>query len=856
MQEGHESLADYQELLKDGFDNMQEISHGGGGIIIKAHHKGLDKDVVIKKIIRSKVKALGKTGERDVLKNLKHAYLPQIYDYIERGDDVFTVMEYIPGQSFADLLKDGKRKFGKKDLVKWTAQLCDVVAYLHSQKPAIIHCDIKPGNLMLTPQGNICLIDFNISSVKTEEGLSSIGYTPEYAPAEQFLVVMQQREKYKALMAAGIYPGTPTSDGSTALSASGNAAAASGTSAYGNAGTGTLIVNASQAGGRIETELAGNAPVNVGNAGVINGNETQMIWRPEQGGETEVIPQAMQAGAGPMPAQGETALASYNLGPANAGVPQQSPVQGSAGMQQVPAQGNVAAAGPQNVGRQGDEYSISDVDPKILDVLKKERIQGQIDERTDIYSVGTTLYHIATGVLPKPFYEANVRLRDLRPDLPDGLVFLITKAMRLRPQDRFRGSDEMLKIAVKINKLDKRYKNVNRAENLLALLFGALMIGCTLIAIHGWNLMGSETRNKYQSLVAKMAQAREDRDFDRAQQYYDDALLLFPNEDDAYYEMALFFYEGKEYERCLEYVVNDVLNRDELMRSDLIDRFYYMAASCFFALEEYEDSIPYFEEAISYHLNDALYYRDYVIALARLGETTKARKALDKAKRQDVVEDVLLLLEGEISFMEGDALTARESLEECIQKSKDPEVLVRAYVKLDEVYRALEESDLVRLASLEEAVDALPESYRIIPMERLGQAYMDHAKEYQDNQYYKKALDLFFEVRKIGYGTFQTDENIAVLYEALGDYDAAIKWLKAMIKERGEDYRCYKRLAFVELERQGKINPKEQEYETFLEYYRKARKLYEEAARRNTDTQMQQLEDYHQTLIDKGWLDE
>ena len=77
-----------------------------------------------------------------------------------------------------------------------------------------------------------------------------------------------------------------------------------------------------------------------------------------------------------------------------------------------------------------------------------------------------------------------------------------------------------------------------------------------------------------------------------------------------------------------------------------------------------------------------------------------------------------------------------------------------------------------------------------------------------------------------------------------------------MNKERGEDYRCYKRLAFVELERQGKINPKEQEYETFLEYYRKARKLYEEAARRNTDTQMQQLEDYHQTLIDKGWLDE
>ena len=193
MNSSHESLEDYQEILQDGFDHLQEIFSGGGGIIIKAHHKGLDKEVIIKKVIRSKVKALGKTGERDVLKNLKHPYLPQIYDYIEREDDVFTIMEYIPGKSFAEVMQDGTNKFSKKDLVKWTNQLCEVVAYLHAQKPTIIHCDIKPGNIMLTPEGNICLIDFNISSVKTEEGLSSVGYTPGYAPGEQYFVVMERR---------------------------------------------------------------------------------------------------------------------------------------------------------------------------------------------------------------------------------------------------------------------------------------------------------------------------------------------------------------------------------------------------------------------------------------------------------------------------------------------------------------------------------------------------------------------------------------------------------------------------------------------------------------------------------------
>ena len=41
--------------------------------------------------------------------------------------------------------------------------MSDVLAYLHGQTPAIIHRDIKPANIMLTPKGNVCLIDFNVS---------------------------------------------------------------------------------------------------------------------------------------------------------------------------------------------------------------------------------------------------------------------------------------------------------------------------------------------------------------------------------------------------------------------------------------------------------------------------------------------------------------------------------------------------------------------------------------------------------------------------------------------------------------------------------------------------------------------
>lgn len=62
-------------------------------------------------------------------------------------------MEYIPGESFAQLLEKNV-SFSQKDAAKWLRQLCEVVVYLHSQTPPIIHCDIKPANIMLTPQGD------------------------------------------------------------------------------------------------------------------------------------------------------------------------------------------------------------------------------------------------------------------------------------------------------------------------------------------------------------------------------------------------------------------------------------------------------------------------------------------------------------------------------------------------------------------------------------------------------------------------------------------------------------------------------------------------------------------------------
>ena len=763
MNNQHESLDDYQNLLRGSFDRMSEISSGGGGIIIKAHHKGLDKEVIIKKVIRSKVNSIGKTGERDVLKNLKHTCLPQIYDYLEFGDDVFTVMEYIPGKNFAQLLSE-KTKFRTKDIVKWTGQLCDVVSYLHSRKPPIIHCDIKPANVMLTPEGNICLIDFNISNVKSGEDLSAIGYTPGYAPAEQFYLTeqlrIQRRSKFNA----------PQPDDAT--------------------------------------EIDPYPGVD---------DATQIDTGAEYDDATQIEP-----GAG----YDDTTQID----------PQNNPV-------------NKVAAPPQKQNLWTNE--------RIIALIEKNRISGQLDERTDIYSIGAILYHISTGVKPTPFYdEQRADVLELNPSIPDGLAFIIRKCMALRPQDRFADCGAILKITSQIYRLDKRYKRLGRTETALIIMCGLIIAAGLLVCQRGVRIMGDERTARYDEIVDEMGGLLDSGRYDDIDALFNAAVELDPDRSEAYYEKGMALFISGNYDECIDFLKDEALSNSTVSGMDTSGSFYYLIANCYFENENYQLSADYYFKAIEVNPANVSYYRDYVISLARNGKIKSAEDALAMAEEEGVSGDTLLLLEGEIFYADMKYQEARESLEECIASSKDEEVLLRAYAKLDDVLDSGDDKESVyelRIEYLERSLSELSSENSIILMERLAQVYMDYANASGNSEYDKKALDIFGKIRNAGYGTIQTDYNTAVLYEKLGMYDDAVLWLEKMIDERGDSYRWYKRLSYVELQRQSLLENAERDYGQFKEYYDKAVELYRENSNGN-DSEMLVLESKYQDLVDYGWL--
>lgn len=125
--------------------------------------------------------------EANLLRALNHPNLPTVVDFFTEGGKHYLVMEFVPGQTLQSVLEGHTQPFTEADVLPWAIQLCDVLQYLHNQTPKIIFRDLKPSNIMITPQGQIKLIDFGIvrffkpGKVKDTVALGTPGYVAQEA---------------------------------------------------------------------------------------------------------------------------------------------------------------------------------------------------------------------------------------------------------------------------------------------------------------------------------------------------------------------------------------------------------------------------------------------------------------------------------------------------------------------------------------------------------------------------------------------------------------------------------------------------------------------------------------------------
>ena len=177
-------------LLQNRYRVVSQIGEGGMGAVYVATDERFGSTVALKETFFSDA-SLRRAFEREaqLLNRLRHPALPKVSDHFGESDGQFLVMEFIAGADLAEMLDARGGPFPAADVLRWADDLLDALDYLHTQEPSIVHRDIKPQNLKLTPRGHVVLLDFGLakgSLAQTSQATKSVfGYSRNYAPLEQ-----------------------------------------------------------------------------------------------------------------------------------------------------------------------------------------------------------------------------------------------------------------------------------------------------------------------------------------------------------------------------------------------------------------------------------------------------------------------------------------------------------------------------------------------------------------------------------------------------------------------------------------------------------------------------------------------
>jgi Serine/threonine protein kinase len=181
---------DIGSLLYNRYRILEIIAKGGMGALYRATDESLGIQVALKEnLISSEEASRQFRREATLLAGLRHPNLPRVTDHFEiEGHGQYLVMDYIEGNDLRQLIAD-RGPLPENEVVFIGAAACDALAYLHNQQPSVIHRDIKPGNIKITPNGQVFLVDFGLAKIAQSGQSTTTGaqaLTPGYSPPEQY----------------------------------------------------------------------------------------------------------------------------------------------------------------------------------------------------------------------------------------------------------------------------------------------------------------------------------------------------------------------------------------------------------------------------------------------------------------------------------------------------------------------------------------------------------------------------------------------------------------------------------------------------------------------------------------------
>lgn len=640
-------------LFENRYQIIDILGKGGMSTVYLAKDTNLQKFWAIKKVLKSSnnLKA-DLMAEANILKRLDHPALPRIVDIIEKEDSIYVILDFIDGISLDKKLME----FGVVDeftIINWALQICDVLNYLHSQKPnPIIYRDMKPGNIMLTAQGKIKLIDFGIAREYKEEVSQDTTYigTKGYAAPEQ----------------------------------------------YGS---------------------------------------------------------------------------------------------------------------------------------------------HQTDERTDIYSLGVTLYHLATGKGPSdPPYEIKP-VREINPLLSEGFEIIINKCTEQDPNLRYQSIEELIYDIENIHKLNSSYKKTVRKKfiklsaTLLSFVFFAILTGFGGYKVNNLN------QRIYNSTIENAEVLTKSNSMDEAKKIFRQAIELNPEDPSAYKSAIDMFLKNNDYDGCIEFI-SPLVQKNASKNYEVLYWFgkvYFLKGDYYQANKRFE-SIKSTKKLSNEAKRELLYYKPIA---EELGSTTSE-------KNKSSIQTSINLL--------------REYIDTIPNSQGDAKI--NSYIALANIYQ--NNADVFPDTYLEDALAVLKEASKFAPdnnivlLEMLGTIHYKKALrlENKKNEYDKElneAAGYFEKALKAGSNVSNTYYLIGTIYKYLEKYDDSIRIFNEHINKFEKDYKGNTSLGvlYADLIIKDRNNLKEPN----AEYYIKIAQCYDNATKKNPNTNdpdYKKLKNMYESLKSEG----
>jgi len=183
-------------VLKDNQYKVTDvIAVGGQGSVYLANDCVSNEDVVLKEFVlpvyvdltvrRKAIERFEK--ESRLLKQLEHPRIVKLLDYFVEDYRAYMVLEHLNGKNLHQIVKESG-KVNEKEALSLALQMCEILKYLHSQEPPVVHRDFTPENLILGTDGTLRLIDFNVAQTLDQAATTTgtVVGKPSYLAPEQF----------------------------------------------------------------------------------------------------------------------------------------------------------------------------------------------------------------------------------------------------------------------------------------------------------------------------------------------------------------------------------------------------------------------------------------------------------------------------------------------------------------------------------------------------------------------------------------------------------------------------------------------------------------------------------------------